>query len=444
MTSEQAEMADFAESTSERYEEIALSEVIEPVLGKTPKRKDDENWGGDIKWASAKDISQNKTRRIHDTEEKMTDKGKEESNAKIMPEGTLVVVARGATMGRAAQLGEPMTFNQTCYGLNANSSLDDDFLYYAWKYKFNQIQAVSHGTVFDTITMDSFNDIDIPLPEKQIQRKIASVLRSIDNKIEVNNEIRGILEEMSHTLFKNQFVNFSPYGSFKETDVGKIPAGFQLESLEDVLSLQRGYSYSGDDLIDEESDIDPTEGYPMVNLGNVSPGGGYRPENIKYSKELPKDRYLVEPGDLIISHTDMTQDQDILGSPVIVPDFEEENILFSHHLYAVQDTELPNEFLYYYFLSPYFKPKAENFASGTTVLSFSSKITSDVQIPIPPKEDIQKYVEKVRPMFEKIEEIRKENNQLAELRDTLLPKLMSGEVRVNDISLDELEVDSEV
>src|SRR6056297_2087774 len=91
---------------NERWEMRPLSELIEPVLGKTPKRSEDEYWGGDIQWASAKDISQSKTRHVYDTAENMTEAGKEDSNAKILPEGTVVVIARGATMGRVAQLGK--------------------------------------------------------------------------------------------------------------------------------------------------------------------------------------------------------------------------------------------------------------------------------------------------------------------------------------------------
>ena len=449
MTSEQQSLSEVKDdsdtSASQGYEEVALSEVVDPVLGKTPKRKNDDYWQGDIKWASAKDISQNSTRRIYDTAEYMTAEGKDASNAKKMPEGTLVVIARGATMGRSAQLGEPMTFNQTCYGLDAdNDKLLDDFLYYVWQYRFNQIQSVSHGTVFDTITMDSFKDIDIPLPSLETQKRICNVLTSIDNKIETNNRVNDILEEISRSVFNYLFVDFEPYDQFKNSEIGNVPSSFDINTLEEVLSFQRGHSYSGDEMIDEDSNKDIKQGYPMINLGNIEPGGGYRTENIKYCENIPNDRYLVEPGDLVISHTDMTQDQDILGSPVMVPDLDNRPILFSHHLYSIKDCDLPEEFLYYYFLSPYFKPKAESFASGTTVLSFSSKIASDVKIPIPPEEDVNDYLNVVRPIFERIETIRKENKSLTELRDALLPKLMSGEIGVNNINPEDLEASSEV
>lgn len=334
----------------------------------------------------------------------------------------------------------------TAYFANSKSikipDIELKFLYY--NLLDFDLDRLKSGSAVPGLNRDDFYDQTIALPPLEEQRKISRILTNIDNKIEENKTQSKLLIELAQTVFTNWFVDFKPYDNFRESEIGKIPKKFDLALLEDVLSLQRGYSYSGDELIDEESDLDPEDGYPMVNLGNVSPGGGYRPENIKYCIEPPKDRYLTSPGDLIISHTDMTQDKGILGSPVIVPELDNEPILFSHHLYAVQESELPNEYLYYYFLSPYFKPKAENFASGTTVLSFSSKITSDVHIPVPPIEDLNEFLKLASPAFERIESVRKENEMLNELRDTLLPRLMSGELRVNNINVEELMVNSEV
>ncbi|MDR5657744.1 restriction endonuclease subunit S [Halodesulfurarchaeum sp. HSR-GB] len=320
----------------------------------------------------------------------------------------------------------------------------NDYLYYFLKYFEDMWSQYADGTTFNSITKSDLQNLEIPYPPLKERNNIAYILNRIDDKIEVNNQINDIIEEMAQILFRSWFVEFEPYANFKDSEIGKVPDSFEVNLLEDVLSFQRGYSYSGDELIDEESDKDVLEGYPMVNLGNISPGGGYRPEKIKYCEGVPKDRYLVEPGDLVISHTDMTQDQDILGSPVIVPNLDQEPLLFSHHLYAIREVDLPKEYLYYYFLSRYFKPKAESFASGTTVLSFSSKIGLDVYIPIPPEEDLKRFVDVARPIFEVKENIRQENDNLTDLRNTLLPQLLTGEVRVNDISLDGLEVDSGV
>jgi type I restriction enzyme S subunit len=378
----------------------------------------------------------------------VTKKTWEEWTTKGKPQKDDVIVTTEAPVGEVGLIRTEETFltAQRLITLRCGKNIDSRYLKFCLQYERTQKQLGSYAS---GTTVSGFNQTDlrntvVPLPELDEQRKFGQILDNIEEKIVLNNEVKKRLKSIAQSIFDYWFVNFEPHKQFTDTEVGRIPEKFRLEVLEDVLSFQRGYSYSGDEMIDEDSDKDPSEGYPMVNLGNIGLGGGYRPKNIKYCENIPNDRYLIEPGDLVISHTDMTQDQDILGSPVIIPNLNKEPILFSHHLYAIRDTDLPKEYLYYYFLSPYFKPKAESFASGTTVLSFSSKITSDVQIPIPPQEDLDEYEDAITPIFQKIENIRQENESLIELRDTLLPKLMSGEVKVNDISLDNLGVDSEV
>lgn len=373
----------------------------------------------------------------------------QEWTRRLTPEPGDIIFTREAPVGRVGIIPED---RKVCLGQRTvlirpdPDKLDNQYLRYLLLSEDIQqkINALSTGSTVDHLNLEDLRSFEFRLPDLETQRKIGRLLRVYDKKTYINESIKDTLEKIPETVFNQWFVRFADYDKFKETDVGEVPVDFEVKTLEDVLSFQRGYSYSGDEIIDEESDKDSSEGYPMINLGNIDLGGGYRPENIKYCSETPHERYLTEPGDLIISHTDMTQDREILGSPVIVPDLDQYPMLFSHHLYAIRDTNLPKEYLYYYFLSPYFKPKAENFASGTTVLSFSSKITSDVYIPIPPQDKLDEYVNICRDIFKRIEEMRRENENLKELKETLLPKLMSGEVRVNNISLDDLEVDSEV
>ncbi|WP_423998307.1 restriction endonuclease subunit S [Halorubrum trapanicum] len=361
----------------------------------------------------------------------------------IEPPG--IVVGRKGTL-ETKWCEEKFNVIDTAYYINEDcikhSSIDIRYLFY--NLKAFDFRILESGSAVPSLSRDDFYNETVAIPPIDEQKKISYLLQKIDEKIEVNDHINSLSEEIAQLLFKSWFVDFNSYEEFKQSDVGQIPNEFSIKNLESVLSFQRGYSYSGDELIDEESDLKPSDGYSMINLGTISPGGGYNEDGIKYCNELPKEMYRTKPGDLVISHTDMTQDLDILGSPVMVPKLDNDEMLFSHHLYKVVDNDLPTEYLYFYFLSPYFKPKAENFASGTTVLSFSSKIASDVKIPIPPEPELERFVQKTRPIFKIKEEIRKENKNLADLRDTLLPKLMTGEIRVNDLELDELEVDNEV
>lgn len=146
---------------------VPISEIAIPVLGGTPKRSISRYWNGSIKWATAKDVVNTKCRYLFSTAETITEEGLNNSAAKILPKGTVIITARG-TVGAIAQLGEDMAFNQTCYGLipkDANK-IDQNYLYYALKASIQEMRAVSYGTVFDTILM-RFKFLSHPFPNKR-------------------------------------------------------------------------------------------------------------------------------------------------------------------------------------------------------------------------------------------------------------------------------------
>jgi type I restriction enzyme S subunit len=188
---------------------VPVSQVAEPVLGGTPKRSEPGYWGGNIKWAAAKDIVAAQGRRVYQTEETITPLGVAQSAAKILPKGTVVITARG-TVGAVAQLGDDMAFNQTCYGLVAKPEIDQDFLYYAIKATLRTAYTLSYGTVFDTITKKTFEQWRIPLPLLVEQRAIAHFLGTLDDKIELNQRMNETLEAIAQTIFKSWFVDFDP------------------------------------------------------------------------------------------------------------------------------------------------------------------------------------------------------------------------------------------
>ena len=244
------------------------------------------------------------------------------------------------------------------------------------------------------------------------------------------------LEEMAQALFKRWFVDFEfpneeghPYkssgGEMIESELGMIPKGWHVGILSDYADVEKGLSYKGKHLVED--------GVPMINLGSVNPGGGYRKEKIKYYNGDFKEKHIVKPGDIIIANTDMTQDRVILGSPIIVPDFGVEKIIFTHHLFAFKRVNIAKEYLYYYLKSNNFRERAESYATGTTVLAISKKAVLDIPFILPTKDIIENFVNIIKNY---IEIINLNNNQityLEEIRDTLLPKLMSGEIRVSDL-----------
>lgn len=165
-----------------------LSELMDVIGGGTPKTSKPEYWNGDIPWLSVKDFN-NDCRYVYQTEKRITKDGLENSSTKLLDKGDMIISARG-TVGEIASIPYPMAFNQSCYGLRAKSDLvTSDFLYYLIKYNVAILKNKTHGSVFDTITRDTFDGIEVDIPDLNEQKNIASLLSDLDAKIELNVKI---------------------------------------------------------------------------------------------------------------------------------------------------------------------------------------------------------------------------------------------------------------
>uniref|UniRef100_UPI003AF68A4B restriction endonuclease subunit S n=1 Tax=Thiolapillus sp. TaxID=2017437 RepID=UPI003AF68A4B len=201
-----------------------LADVVELIGGGTPKRNHSDYWGGDIPWLSVRDFN-NDNRYVYSTEETITEKGVKNSSTKILSPGQIIISARG-TVGALAQLVRPMAFNQSCYGINAKDGTFNDYLFYLLKHTVANLQRITHGAVFDTITRETFQHVEIALPSLPEQRAIAHILGSLDDKIELNRQMAQTLESIARAIFKSWFVDFDPVKAKME---GKQPEGMTEE-----------------------------------------------------------------------------------------------------------------------------------------------------------------------------------------------------------------------
>ena len=216
----------------EDWKEYKLSDIMNLIGGGTPKTSVPEYWDGDIPWISVKDFN-GERRFVGITEKTITQAGLDNSSTKILSKGDVIISARG-TVGELAIIPSDMAFNQSCYGLRAKEFVDPTFLYYLLKQSVAVLKHNTHGSVFDTITKETFEGININLPPLPTQQKIAQILSSLDDKIELNNKINANLEQQAQALFKSWFVDFEPFG-------GEMPAGWKVGKLSDFCNFQEGY-----------------------------------------------------------------------------------------------------------------------------------------------------------------------------------------------------------
>ena len=313
---------------------------------------------------------------------------------------------------------------------------DNDFIYYlsiSPEFRNVAIKAMNGSSGRQRVQKDVLENSEFLLPPLDEQKAIAKILSDLDEKIETNNKINKKLEEMAQAIFKQWFVDFEfpneegkPYkssgGEMIESELGMIPNGWRVKLLKDYCDVKKGLSYKGKHLVED--------GVPMINLGNVNPGGGFRSDKCKFYDGDFKEQHTVKAGDIIIANTDMTQDRVILGSPILVPDFKTESIIFTHHLFAFRNLKIPKSFLYYYLKSKSFRERAESYATGTTVLAISRDSVLNINFVKANNEVLNKFDLITKSILDRIKNNNLEIEKLQKLRDTLLPKLMSGEIRV--------------
>ena len=267
-----------------------------------------------------------------------------------------------------------------------------------------------------------------PLPE---QRAIAAVLGSLDDKIELNRRMNETLEALAQSLFKSWFVDFDAVrasgGKFQDSAIGPVPKGWKVERFDKHITADRGLSYKGEGLRDDGT------GLPMHNLNSVYEGGGYKHEGIKYYGGEYREKHLLQPGDMIVTNTEQGFDHLLIGHAAIVPKRYGPQGLFSHHIYRVRHkptspfsphylVELFNNRRWHYWIS--------GFSNGTTINMLPKDALEMPLLVVPPDELVKKFTALAEAVHEKAAANLEESRTLAALRDALLPKLLSGELRV--------------
>ena len=384
----------------EEWKEYKLTEIMDLIGGGTPKTSNPDYWDGDIPWISVKDFN-GERRYVGETEKKITKLGLENSSTKILSKGDIIISARG-TVGELAIIPSDMAFNQSCYGLRAKDFVDSTFLYYLLKQSVNILKHNTHGSVFDTITRETFENITVKLPPLPTQQKIAAILSSLDDKIELNNKINTNLEQQAQALFKNWFVDFEPFG-------GKMPEGWKVGKLCDIAD------YSSEKI--EINKLTPETYYSTENM-LPSKGG------IETATSLPSISQTTRclPGETIISNIRpyfkkiFYCTEEVAGCSTDVLCFKPKYKDYSEYLYQVLYSDI---FFDYMVLG----------SKGTKMPRGDKQQIMNYPITIPNELYLRKFKTFAEPIFSQIDLNRKENKRLSELRDTLLPKLMNGEIR---------------
>ncbi|MBF0233956.1 MAG: restriction endonuclease subunit S [Desulfamplus sp.] len=439
------------------WKELRLNQIINLIGGGTPKRSESSYWGGNIPWLSVKDFN-NDCRHVFKTEESITELCLNKSSTKILNAGQIIISARG-TVGELSQVVKPMAFNQSCYGIDSKpNEAINDFLYYLLKHSIDELKRICHGAVFDTITRETFNHILVQVPPLPEQKAIAHILGSLDDKIELNRRMNATLEGMAQALFKSWFVDFDPVidnalaagnpipdelaeraevrskaladgtanreaakqfpASFQFTEeMGWIPVGWEAQGLYYIANFINGAAYKGSDFIDDPDAL------PVVKIAEIKNGIS---EQTKFTHTIKDKKYRISDGEILLSWS---------GNPDTSIDtfvWTDGDGWLNQHIFKVSLKDEADRFFVYYqlkFLRSVFAEIARD--KQTTGLGhFTGADMKRLMVLKLRPEVLTEFNKTAASLYQKHYQNRLAAKMLTKLRDTLLPKLISGELRI--------------
>ena len=364
-----------------------ISDIGTVIGGATPSTKKNENYeGGQISWITPKDLSTFDVRYIERGERNITEIGLKSCSTQLMPRNTILFSSR-APIGYIAIAAKELCTNQGFKSIIPNENIDPLFLYYLLKYNKDRIEALGSGTTFKEISGSTMKNIEVKVPKlKKVQSKIASILASIDDKIELNLKINNNLEQQAQAIFDEMFPNVC-YGK---------------KYIGDFIIPKRGKSLLSKNAI---------FGSIPVVAGGTEPTIYHNTPNTK-------------PPVLAISASGANAGYVSLWN---IPIWSSDS--------SYIDSSMTNDVYFWYSLLKKRQQEIFDTQTGSAQPHIYPKNIALMPIIDLDSNDIKKYTSNVTPIFEKIGKNKEENFHLKSLRDTLLPKLMSGEIDVSEIDI---------
>ncbi len=410
--------------------------------GGTPFKGNPEYWSGTIPWVSAKDL---KVFRLYDSEDHITNEAVE-AGSRLISAGTILMLVRGMTLHNDVPICvamRDMAFNQDLKALQPKEGVDGTFLtYWLLAHKpalLSSVDSAGHGT--GRLNTETLKAMFVNLPPIAEQQAIAGVLGALDDKIELNRRMNATLESMARALFQSWFVDFDPVrakldpdrsgptpasldpatialfpDSFQDSELGNIPKGWTIEPVGEVVDCVGG-------------------GTPSTAEPKYWDGGTHHwttPKDFSSLQSpvlLDTDRKLTDAGVAKISSGLLPAGTLLLSSraPVGYLAIAAMHVAINQGFIALKCNDRATN----YFMLNWCQAnmaEIESRATGTTFAEISKQNFRPIRVVLPPKELMAAFTAQVAPLYAQITANLHQSRTLATLRDTLLPKLLSGKV----------------
>lgn len=422
---------------ADEWVETTLGDVADFLSGGTPSKSRADYWDGSIPWVSAKDM---KRFRLDGTEDHVTEAGARHGT-RVVPAGTVLLLTRGMTLLSDIPIcvvGQAMAFNQDVKALRPKPCASNEFLpYLLLGHKARLLSSVDlagHGT--GRLNSNELKALDVLLPSVFEQRAIAHILGTLDDRIELSRQMNATLESIAQAIFKSWFVDFDPVrakaegrepeamdaetavlfpSEFEESELGPIPKGWRVEYFGDIARLSKDTIAPG-----RSPDVE-FEHYslPAFDAGHVPVRD--------MGRTIKSNKTLVRSGSVLISKLNPHIPRVWYVGPV-----GEHAICSTEFLVWVPAEGVSAPFLYSLARSPGFASSLCQLVTGTSNSHQRVKPAhmSALQVVHAPEAIMRAFTQTVAPMLDQVLANQARATLLADLRDTLLPRLISGRLRV--------------
>ena len=396
----------------DKWIRVKISDLGQVVGGATPSTKKEEYYNGDIAWITPKDLSDFKSRYISRGERNITKAGMESCSTQLLPKNTILFSSR-APIGYVAIAENEMCTNQGFKSVIPNENVDYLFLYYLLKYNKDKIESMGSGTTFKEVSGSTMRNMQVMIPEsKDVQIKIAAILDSIDSKIENNQKINDNLFHLATALF-NQTIT-------ENNDALSIKIISEIADVKGGKRLPKGINLQ----------ITPND-HPYIRVRDLNDASIVQlTPNFEYvDDETYKgiSRYIVHTSDVIVSIVGT------IGLTALIHESLDNANLTENCVKITNLKEVSPEYLLLFLRSTDGQNAIRQGTVGAVQAKLPIKNIQSIPVPLIPEPQRNHLNDQLRAMFLSIAANLSENAYLIKIRDSLLPRLMSGEVNVSDI-----------
>jgi len=441
----------------------SISDVcINVTSGGTPSRRKPEYYeNGKYNWIKTKELDNGW---IRETEEYITEEALNNSSAKLLPENTVLLAMYGATVGELGILASEMTCNQACCAMIVDpEQADYRYLFYLLLSQKSNIKSLATGAAQQNLSAAQIKSFRFPFPEIEKQKEIAQIIGDLDDKIELNRQTNQTLEQIAQAIFKTWFVDFEPVkakitakqngqdpelaamfaisgkiedqlkvldeaalqqlkttaalfpDALVESELGEIPEGWEAKPLYETAEYINGAAFKSKDFTMDG------EGLPIIKIAELK--GGIS-AGTKFTNETYKDKYFIQNDDVLYSWS---------GSPetsLEVFKWFGGNGWLNQHIFKLNFESQDQKYFTYYLLK-HMKPVLIATAQQKQTTGLGHITVADmkrIKITLPSSGLLHEFMSYVSPMYEKGSNTEKESKALIEIRDSFLPKLLSGEI----------------